>query len=362
MEDQVRSPALTASVAAPNVRTSRPVPAATTTPGGWVVSPWFDLLFLSNLAWPLLFLPVMIGRSETVIDFWQVYFLTLPHRWITLILVAVDPDRRGGRGFGLAAVGTALLLLVVGVWAGTAAFTCLAAADYAWNAWHFASQHSGVLRIYSRKVGGGWEFAERHALRWFITYAILRTAAWLTGWAEVSSTGMAAIRAIDLVALAVPAMLVLSALVRFTPIRAGKTIYLLSVCGLYSGLLLSLSFRWTTGILVLATASSLFHAVEYLAVVTHYAWRRREVGTSGAFRRLARVWLPFLAVYATLLGTAGAWLEGKSSPLFEVWQGMNLWAALVHYAFDGMIWKLRRAETAHALGADLSSAARKGLA
>ena len=32
------------------------------------------------------------------------------------------------------------------------------------------------------------------------------------------------------------------------------------------------------------------------------------------------------------------------------WQGPNLWAALVHYAYDGMIWKLRRPETARALG------------
>src|SRR5262249_47724171 len=122
-------------------------------------------------------------------------------------------------------------------------------------------------------------------------------------------------------------------------------------------LLLSLSYRWATGVVVLTTASSLFHAVEYLAVVTHYAWRRREVGSGGAFRRLARAWLPFLAIYGALLGTAGVWLDGKSSPAFELWQGVNLWVALVHYAFDGMIWKLRRPGTARALGAEGASAA-----
>ena len=36
--------------------------------------------------------------------------------------------------------------------------------------------------------------------------------------------------------------------------------------------------------------------------------------------------------------------------ILVLWQGMNLWAAFVHYAFDGMIWKLRRPETAAALG------------
>ena len=59
--------------------------------GGWVVSPAFDLLFIANIGWPLLLLPGMAGRSETVVDFWQIYFLTLPHRWITLILVAARP-------------------------------------------------------------------------------------------------------------------------------------------------------------------------------------------------------------------------------------------------------------------------------
>jgi hypothetical protein len=31
--------------------------------------------------------------------------------------------------------------------------------------------------------------------------------------------------------------------------------------------------------------------------------------------------------------------------------GANIWAAFLHYAYDGMIWKLRRPETAKALGA-----------
>jgi hypothetical protein len=336
---------------------ARPGPAPCPRPGpdaggGWVVSPAFDLLFLANVAWPLLFLPGLACRSETAVDFWQVYFLTLPHRWITLLLVSLDPERRAGRGPALAAVAAAFFLLVVGVWAGTAAFTCLALADYVWNAWHFAAQHAGVLRIYTRKVGGGWDLLERHGLRSFVTYAVLRTAVWLTGWLEVSRAGEAWVRAADLAVLVVPVLLVGSALAGFTRARIGKTAYLLSLCGLYSGLLLSLSYRWAVGAIVLTTASSLFHAVEYLAVVTHYAWRRREVGREGAFRRLAGAWLPSLGLYAATLGAAGVWLDGKASPAFELWQGVNLWAALVHYAFDGMIWKLRRPETARALGAE----------
>ena len=53
--------------------------------------------------------------------------------------------------------------------------------DYVWNGWHFASQHSGVLRMYTRKVGGGWHILERHGLRLFIFYVIALTAGWSTG-------------------------------------------------------------------------------------------------------------------------------------------------------------------------------------
>jgi hypothetical protein len=35
---------------------------------------------------------------------------------------------------------------------------------------------------------------------------------------------------------------------------------------------------------------------------------------------------------------------------FELAAGLNLGAAFLHYAYDGMIWKLRRPTTARSLG------------
>ena len=67
-------------------------------PRDWLVSPAFDLLFLANLGWLLALVPGYVAAEGTVhIEFWQIYFLTTPHRWITLLLVAADPDRRAGR-------------------------------------------------------------------------------------------------------------------------------------------------------------------------------------------------------------------------------------------------------------------------
>lgn len=326
----------------------RTIAAAPPALAGWVVSPAFDLFFLANLAWPLLLLPGVVSRTDTAVDFWQVYFLTLPHRWLTLGLVLLDRDRREGISTRLIVVALAALGLIGGVWAVTGSLTCLAVVDYCWNAWHFGAQHAGVLRMYSRKVGGAPDWLERWGMRLFVTYGVLRTAGWATGWLEAGN--MPLLRAIDFTMLILPAALVISALLHLTHARIGKFLYLLSICTLYTGVILSLSFRRVGLILALVTATSLVHAIEYLAVVTHYAWRRRTVGSAGPFRAMAKVWVPLLATYAVLIGVAGVLLERKESGLASLWIAANLWAALIHYAFDGMIWKLRRPATARALG------------
>jgi hypothetical protein len=320
---------------------------------GWIVSPAYDLLFLANLGWLLLLLPG-ITQADTAIDFWQVYYLSLPHRWVTLVLVLADPDRRDGRGWKLALIAAASALVVTGAYFGTGAFLCLALVDYLWNAWHFGSQHAGVLRMYARKVGGGWPWLERWGPRGFVTYAAVRAAAWATGEATADPDALAWLHAVDLAILLVPVTLLLTNLAGTDRDRVGKLAYLGSVSLLYSGVVLSLRFGWAEMVLVFIAAGSLFHAVEYLAIVTHYARRRETVGSDGAFRVLARYWLLFLGLYILLLGSAGVWMAQPDNGAVVLWQGLNLWMSFVHYAFDGMIWKLRRPATAAALGVEAS--------
>src|SRR5262245_26760772 len=276
-------------------------PAAT----GWIVSPVFDLLFLANLGWLLLLLPGFATRADTVIDFWQLYFLTLPHRWITLILVVTDRDRRGGQDRKLVLIAVLAAILVLGAYVGTGAFLCLAMIDYIWNAWHFGSQHAGVLRMYSRKVSGGVEWLERWGVRGFVTYTAIRAAGWTTGWIEADAYSLQSLHAADMLMLVVPIALLVTNVRGATRDRVGKFAYLGSVYLLYAGFLLSLRFGWPGLIVVFAAAGSMFHAVEYLAIVTHYARRRESVGSDGPFRALTRYWLLFLGLYMLILGTLG---------------------------------------------------------
>jgi hypothetical protein len=325
--------------------------------GDWLVSPAFDLLFLANLGWLLALVPGYVAADGAVhIEFWQIYFLTTPHRWITLLLVAADPDRRTGRDRLFVGLAVLAALAVAGVYLTFGGFLCLLLVDYIWNGWHFASQHAGVLRVYSLKSGGGRPRWEKHGLRLFVFYVIARTAGWTTGWLEEWPAAATWLPAFDAAAMVLAATLLVPELMTGPGRRPGKSIYLASVVGLYAALLGALVAGQGVLVLALTAAGATFHAVEYLALVTHYAWRRQSVGGGGLFRTLARHWLTLLAAYVLVFGLVSAAVQPRG---FDWWVGLNLWAAFLHYAYDGLIWKLRRPETARALGAEGSAQTRQ---
>ncbi len=152
---------------------------------GWLVGPWFDLLLVANVAWPLLLLVQwrvsFDGRAG--LQFWQVYYATTPHRWVTLLIVFLDRERFSERKSAFLGIAALVTAVCVGIRLATGALTCLLAVDYLWNAWHFAAQHHGIYRIYCRLNGSmslravAWE---KWLLRAFLLYVILASR-WLPG-------------------------------------------------------------------------------------------------------------------------------------------------------------------------------------
>jgi hypothetical protein len=252
------------------------------------------------------------------------------------------------------AIAVAAFAVVFGVHQWTGAFTCLALADYVWNAWHFGAQHGGVFRMYARKAGGDWPRLETWGMRGLVVYVALRLASWTTGWTEDAPAAADVLRITDLLILALPVSLILRELVHWSNRHIAKLCYLLSVSLLYMGLLWSLNVGNKSLILILTAGSAVFHAVEYLAIVTHYALRRRAQGSAGFFQALALRWGGTIAMFIVVWGTWGFVMENGGDALAQLWVGMNLWAAALHYAYDGMIWKLRNAGTAKVL--DVSTA------
>jgi hypothetical protein len=320
---------------------------------GWLVGPWFDSLLIANLGWPLLLLwQVGEGFSgREGVQFWQIYFLTTPHRWITLAVVFLDREQLGRRRAAFLIIAAAVTIVCLGVRITTGALTCLLTIDYVWNAWHFASQHHGIYRIYTRRAGAGDGWAapsmvaltvEKWSMRLFLLYVILRVAGAVWPYPTIEN----ALQALDWAALTIPAWLLVRQVMAGTSGRAsgvtfsgeGATVYLMSVCVLYVSLLAAVHFNLPAMVLSLATGSAVFHATEYLALVSWSMQGKRSLGLDriGALGYFLPRWSVALALFMLVLG-AGGWLLQKN--LMQTWLLLNVIVAFLHYAYDGMIWK-----------------------
>jgi hypothetical protein len=326
---------MTAALRLPD--TVRPV-AASGPSRMWLVGRWFDLLLIANVAWPLiLFWQLGEGFSGRAgVQFWQLYFLTTPHRWITLAIVFLDRERFAARRWLFVGVAAIVIAVCLGVRISTGTLTCLLTIDYLWNAWHFASQHHGIYRIYGRlssprvaglaleKVGPAAVRSVRHRSR--------RGATW--SYTALEQT----LRFTDWLAIAAPAWLVVSDFIRGP--SPGRSSYLLSMLCLYTSLLAAVHFYQPGLVLALATASAMFHAIEYLALVTwsahqRYAARGEQLGL---LARIVPQWTVALTLFMAILGSSG-WLLDQH--LLKPWLLVNVIVAFLHYAYDGLIWRQR---------------------
>jgi hypothetical protein len=351
----------------------------------WLFNPWFDVFLMCFAAWPIIVLlrnwqltsgleHLRENGSPLSITFWQVYFLTTPHRWITLALVFGDRDKFAERPrmfIGLA-IGALLACLACQLTLGSLAL--LMAADYIWNAWHFAAQHSGIHRIYGRMsrpdVARGAMF-EKVVFRVFALYVLFRIALVaalpeaLENWKNASSTFLANVVPIlqnaDWLLLVCPALLLARELWDWRPSVVGRLVYLVSVLAIYAGALLVVhayvdvvgqtsegdSGRdfWANLVLSFALAIAMFHATEYLAIVSWAVRRKRN--PSGIFAQLAPMWGMAMVIYLAALGLGGVIADAR---LQSVWVFLNLVVSFLHYGYDGMIWKQPRPKPQPAAG------------
>lgn len=320
-------------------------------PRRWVVGSWFDLLFLMNAFWPLAFLPGFVSPEGTpYANYWMAYFLATPHRWMTLFLAVTDSDRRAGRTWLFTLLGIGATALVVGVYFLTHDFRTLALPYALVVGWHFAAQHAGILRIYGRRSGGKRRWMDTWPPRIFVLYGALRM---LPGIDQVVDFTGLELGTLDWTIFALPAMMITAELIDWSWNRLQRFLYMVSFMGLYGSLILAVHYQNIALCFALLAATTIFHSVEYLAIVTYYAGRRRTVGSENRFRRFAKNWTVFLAWYVLLIGSFYCFADNASMSVVTVWFGMNLIASILHCVYDGMMWKLRRPATAEVLEVSL---------
>jgi len=316
------------------------------TPAGtrkWILGGTSDAIFIANIFWPILLLlqfsPGFEGRPG--IQFWQLYFITTPHRWSTLLVVLLDQERFQQRKRAFMTIAVVSVITCLGIRMKTGALTCLLAIDYVWNAWHFAAQHHGIYRIYSRPgshAPSSLVRLEKWLFRSFLLFVIFRTASAANAPGAMDDWLSRA----DWISLLIPAWLVSRELKSFSQGIQGRALYLISLMSLYVALLWSVHNNIPEIVLSLATVSAWFHASEYLAIIGwHMQQRSNSPGNPNVLLRwMAPRWGLTLITYVTVLG-CGSLVMDRDVP--ELWLLVNVIVAFLHYTYDGMIWKNRRA-------------------
>ncbi len=331
---------------------SAAITSSRTNQGGFLFSPGIDLFFVINCCWPLILLVDRVGGVTThqSLLFWQIYFVTAPHRWITLALVAVDHHKGHDRRRQFIAFGSAILIGCLCVKMGTGSLLCLGAIDYIWNAWHFASQHHGVFQIYQRRsqssMGGAKTRVDKFLFRGFMLFVIARVAGW--GWTAGPFEHWHWVASVDWLVLIIPVGLVIRQLVRYahgSNANLASLTYLISVMSLFTALLLASHYENSQWVVQLALASAIFHSLEYMSIVTWSMSRSGATSQSAILSHLATVWVSFMAIFIIVIGLGNYLL---SRGYFEFWVFINIIVAFWHYCFDGMIWKSRKPKSTSA--------------
>ena len=339
---------------------------------GWIVGPWFDLFFILNIAWLLAFLPGYVSPEGTpYVNFWMAYFLATPHRWMTILLVVCDRDRRGGRTWLFALFGLMATGLVGGTYWATGSFQILALGYAVIVGWHFASQHAGILRMYARKADGGRRWLETWPPRIFVLYASLRMLPGFDqalrlvgldgfGLAGLEVLGMERIGlnlgTLDWIILAVPLAMIAVELFDRPWAHLPKLLYLTSFTSLYGSLIMAAHYQNQVLCFSLLAAAAITHSVEYLAVTSFYASRRRNLGSDGLFRRMANNWTIVFLWYLLVCGLLYSFADNAGTTIIVAWFGINLTASILHCIYDGMMWKLRNPATAKVLDVEIHPA------
>lgn len=271
-----------------------------------------------------------------------------------------------------------VFLLATCTWLHFTAASLLTLLVYAWGVWHGFMQLHGFVRIYDGKRGITDALTARLdqvlAASWFLA-AVLHSptrvhyvieAFYFTGGPVVPLPLVEGARTFSSV-LAGAATLAWGAHLAWTWAR-GLAPSVLKIATLASGL----AFFWYVNVsveslLVGVVLFELFHDAQYLGIVWLFNRRRvtadPEVGAFTAFLFRPKWWLALL--YVGLCWAYGTfYLAGKTLPESTFSRSLLAIAAastLLHFYYDGFIWKMKDADNRAALGIAGSRAARAGL-
>jgi tetratricopeptide (TPR) repeat protein len=332
----------------------------------WILGPWPDwLLFIGT---PALILPlVWLARARVRIEdlaFLVASFGAVGHHFPGLLRAYGDPELF--ERFRMRFVAAPLFLVAVCVFCISQELNGLTLVLYLWGVWHGLAQTYGFLRIYDAKVQSQATLTCRLDLAmcvaWFGGLVVLSPtrmqrvlelfyrsggpvvpAAWLQGARTVAQVALLGVTLAFLVHL----------LVAWRRGHRPSPLKLLTM-------LTSFAFWWycniaVSNLLLGILLFEIFHDVQYLSIVWAFNRSRAEKGALSGFGRfLFRPRAAMIGGYVALVfayGTLSYATNGLPSAMpKKVLLAVIAASTLLHFYYDGFIWKVRDKGTRQSLG------------
>jgi tetratricopeptide (TPR) repeat protein len=357
----------------PGISSAQTVPAAPAPtasarkPNLWILDSWRDLILY--VCTPLLLVPIFIAAqglwgAEDIYLF-VAAFGAMGHHLPGMI--RAYGDRALFRRFRWRFICAPIFLVVV-----SAAFSLwdlkgIVLVAFIWGVWHGMMQTYGFCRIYDAKVGSFAEITRRLDFAlcgiWFAT-AVLLSPQRMTDTLETYYSAGGPFIAPAVLRAGQQGLFALALLI--------SAVFLANFIWMWSSgkrpspvklvlLITSISFWWycnniVASVLVGIALFEVFHDVQYLSLVWIYNRKRVESDRSiGGFMRFVfRRSGALVGLYIGLIFAYGALGYYKSSIGIDVVKriltGVVTASALLHFYYDGFIWKVREKSTRQSLG------------
>jgi Tfp pilus assembly protein PilF len=342
-------------------------PAAARKPGLWILDSWRDLVLY--VCTPLLIIPIFLAAqarwSAQDIYLFVAAFGAMGHHLPGMIRAYGDRAlfQRFKWRFIFAPAFLVLVCVAFSLWD----LKGIVLVAFVWGVWHGMMQTYGFCRIYDAKVGSFAELTRRLDFAlcgiWFAT-AVLLSPQRMTDTLETYYSAGGAFIPPELLRTAQQGLLAVAIAVAgvflanyvWTWMRGQRPSPVKLVL-----LTTSISFWWycnniVASVLVGVALFEVFHDVQYLSLVWIYNRKRVESDSSiGGFMRFVfRRSGSLVGLYVGLIFAYGALGYFKSSIGVEsvktMLTGVVTASALLHFYYDGFIWKVREKSTRQSLG------------
>src|SRR6266704_155475 len=341
--------------------------AAARKPNLWILDSWRDLILY--VCTPLLIVPIFLGAqarwSAQDIYLFVAAFGAMGHHLPGMI--RAYGDRALFQRFRWRFICAPIFLVVV-----CAAFSLwdlkgIVLVAFVWGVWHGMMQTYGFCRIYDAKVGSFAELTRRLDLAvcgiWFGTAVLLSPQRMTDTLESYYAAGgpfippallRAAQQGLLALALAISGVFLVNFVWMWTQGKRPSPVKLVL-------LVTSISFWWycnniVASVLVGIALFEVFQDVQYLSLVWIYNRKRVETDNSiGGFMRFVfRRSGALVGVYVGLVLAYGGLSLSKSyvgiDAVKRILTGVVTASALLHFYYDGFIWKVREKSTRQSLG------------